>query len=128
MKYVLALGFLLAAAAAGRALVVEPAGKDLRLFYRENCARCHGADGTARDGSGRKLKGQDFTDAAWRESTADAKLVKTILKGKFFGLAMPAFRKELTAEEAQRFVTEIIRLAVKGSIIDSYKSPAVKQP
>lgn len=128
MKYILALGLLLAAAAAGRALIVEPAQKDLRLFFRINCARCHGADGAALDENGRKLKGQDFTDAAWRESTTDAKMVKTILKGKFFGLAMPSFRKELTAEEAQRLVTEILRRTVKGSVIDSYKTPASARP
>lgn len=127
MKYVLALGVLLAAAA-GRALVVEPAGKDLRLFFRLNCARCHGADGAALDEKGKKLKGQDFTDAAWRESTSDAKMVKTIMKGKFFGLAMPSFRTELTAEEAQRFVTEIIRRTVKGEVIDSYNTPAGGRP
>lgn len=107
----------------------EPPAKDLRLFYKENCAGCHGADGTARNAEGKKLKGQDLTDAAFRKDTQDAAMVKVILKGLFFGLAMPGFKKQLTSEEAQKMVVEIIRTCEKGKVIEPVaKAPAAAAP
>ncbi len=100
-----------------------PPPKDLRLFFQQNCVRCHGADGTARDAAGQKLRGQDFTDPKWAEETSDADMVDTILTGKFFGLSMPAFKRQLTAEEAQRLVTEVVRKARKGRPIEPEKVP-----
>lgn len=117
MKHAAMLYGLLAAAAAGLALAAEPAQKDLGLFYRDNCVRCHGADGAARGANGKGLRGQDFTAARWRERTSDAEMVKIILKGKFFGLVMPGYAKQLSGEDAQRLVTEILRKAVKGAAI-----------
>ena len=99
-------------------LAEPPASTDLRLVYMVNCARCHGPDGTAKDSMGNPLRGQDFTDVRWRQKTKDDEMVETILKGKFFGLVMPAFKKMLTKEEARRMVTEIIRTSVKGKIIE----------
>lgn len=128
MKIFMTVCFLLSAAALS-ALVAEPARKDLRLFFKDNCTRCHGADGTARDALGKRLKGQDFTDAGWRKGTTDAKMVETILKGRFFGRAMPSFKKRLTSEEAQRMVTEIIRRTSKGEEIAPHKAqPAAAKP
>jgi mono/diheme cytochrome c family protein len=98
-----------------------PAAKDLRLFYQENCVRCHGVDGAARDVAGARLKGQDFTDKDWARSTKDEAMVKTILKGKFFGLAMPAFKDKLTPDEARSLVTEVLRKAEKGRPITPEK-------
>lgn len=91
----------------------DPGPVNLRLFYQQNCVRCHGVDGTARDAAGDKLKGQDFTDPRWRAQD-DQGLVKTILKGKFFGLAMPAYKDRLTREQAQAMVTEVLRRTEKG--------------
>ena len=125
MKKVIMLCLLLSAAAAWSVSPAGQAGRDLRLFFRDNCALCHGPDGTGRDAQGKSLKGQDFTDARWREGTKDAKMVKTILKGRFFGLAMPGYKDKLTPEEAQRIVTEIIRQAVKGAEIGPVPVPAV---
>lgn len=93
------------------------AGKDLRMFYQQHCARCHGQDGSAVSAEGEKLSGQDFTDPDWQRSTGDDEMVQTILNGKFFGLAMPGFKDELTEQEAQQMVTEIIRKAEKGRMI-----------
>lgn len=60
-------------------------------LFQNNCARCHGADGTGG-------KGPDLTSekrqAKWKES--DEKLVKKITKG---GLFMPKFGKKLKPEE-----------------------------
>ena len=36
---------LLLAGCIAPVLAQEPAGKDLRVFYQQNCARCHGPDG-----------------------------------------------------------------------------------
>lgn len=99
-------------------LAEPPASTDLRLVYKMNCVRCHGPDGTARDSFGDRLAGQDFTDPRWRQRTPDDEMVATILKGKFFGWVMPAFKDMLTKEEAQRMVTEIIRTTVKGKTIE----------
>jgi mono/diheme cytochrome c family protein len=95
-----------------------PAAKDLRLAYKTNCEQCHGPDGTAKDATGKQLKGQDFTDVKWRQNTKDEEMVKTIQKGRFFGLAMPSFKDILTKDEAQRMVTEIIRTSEKGKVIE----------
>ena len=95
----------------------EPAGKDLRLFYSQQCAGCHGPDGAAQSAAGKKLKGQNLTDPAWRKGTSDEAMVKVIQKGIFFGLAMPGFKKELTLSESQRLVAEIIRKSEKGKVI-----------
>jgi len=103
--------------------LLAQAPKDLRLFYQENCVRCHGADGAARDAAGGRLKGVDFTDQVWSAQTKDAAMVKTILKGKFFGLAMPAFKKSLSPEEAQALVTQVLRKAQKGRVIEPGKLP-----
>ena len=91
-----------------------PAGLDLRAFYQQNCVKCHGADGAARDAQGGKLKGQDLTDEGWRKGTEDKTMVNTILKGKFFGLAMPAYKDQLSKEQAQALVTEVVRRTEKG--------------
>jgi len=99
-------------------LAEPPASTDLRLVYKMNCVRCHGPDGTARDSTGELLYGQDFTDVRWRQRTQDDEMVKTILKGKLFGLVMPAFKDMLTKAEAQQMVTEVIRTSVKGKIIE----------
>ena len=105
------------AAATSRIRAGEPVPKDLRQFYQSNCVRCHGADGTARDAQGKSLRGSDLTDARWQKQAADAEMVRIILKGKFFGWVMPAYKDQLTGDEAQRLVTTIIRKAVKGTAI-----------
>ncbi|MEI6971154.1 MAG: cytochrome c [bacterium] len=99
------------------ALADEPVAKDLRLFYQQNCAGCHGVDGAALGADGKNLKGPDLTDAAWRKKTKDEDMVKTIMKGRFFGLAMPAFKDKLTNDEAELLVTDVIRKAEKGKAI-----------
>jgi mono/diheme cytochrome c family protein len=105
-------------------LAQGPAGKDLRAFYQQNCASCHGPDGSAVSAEGEKLSGQDFTDQGWQRRTRDDEMIKTILKGKFFGLAMPSFEDALTTEEVQQIVTEIIRKAKKGHMV----APDAKGP
>lgn len=117
---------LLAATLPGRA---QAAGKparsldELRTFYAQNCVRCHGADGSALDADGKRLKGADFTDAKAMAKEKDASLAKTILKGTFFGLGMPAFKDQLSAAEAQAMVAEVLRKAQKGKAIGAPAAP-----
>ena len=123
-RSVASLSALLLAVYVALVLAQEPAGKDLRVFYQQNCARCHGPDGSAVSAEGKKLGGQNLTDPDWLRGTRDDEMVKVILKGKFFGLAMPSFKGTLTVDEAQRMVTDIIRKSKKGQVIapDSERS------
>lgn len=95
----------------------NPAEKDLKKFYHVNCAGCHGTDGSAVDANGKRLKGEDFTDQGWQQDTTDEKMINVIMKGLFFGLAMPGFKDSLTENEARRMVTDIIRKSEKGRVI-----------
>lgn len=91
--------------------------RDIKKFYQNNCVKCHGQDGSATGKNGDKLKGENFTNQEWLSRTKDDKMVKVILDGKFFGMAMPAYKDRLTKEEAQLMVKEIIRKSKKGKII-----------
>lgn len=68
-------------------------------LFANNCARCHGADGTGG-------KGPDLTSekrqAKWKES--DEKLVKKITNG---GFIMPSFRKKLKPVEIQAIADHV---------------------
>lgn len=99
------------------AFAADSGEKDLRVFYRQNCVGCHGPDGAALTPEGKRLKGEDFTSKDFQTTKDDGAMADVILKGKFFGLAMPAFKKLLTREEAVRMVSEILRKAEKGRTI-----------
>ncbi|MEP6923163.1 MAG: cytochrome c [Pyrinomonadaceae bacterium] len=68
----------------------EISGKEL---FKNNCARCHGADGTG--GKGPNLT-TEKKQAKWKDS--DEKLIAKIAKGAF---GMPAFGDKLKPEEIQ---------------------------
>lgn len=95
-----------------------PAQKtDLRAFFQVNCSVCHGPDGSAVGADGKRLKGQDFTNAKEMKNITDKDMVKTIKKGLFFGMRMPSFKGRLTDEEMQEMVTQVLRKVEKGKII-----------
>ncbi len=115
---------LLAAGVLAPCLPLQGSGRprsepELRTFYHQACAGCHGADGAALAPDGRKLQGRDFTamQAMWRMT--DQALAKTIREGVFFGLRMPSFKQDLSEEEAVALVRDILRKARKGESIHS---------
>jgi mono/diheme cytochrome c family protein len=79
--------------------------RDLKAFFQERCAVCHGHDGTGRGPNGIKLGGRNFQDARWEAKQQEADLVASILRGKG---AMPGFRRQLSEAEAHRLVTSVI--------------------
>jgi mono/diheme cytochrome c family protein/uncharacterized membrane protein len=75
------------------------------LLYRENCQRCHGADGKG-DGKQADLPDRpDFTRGAWQEERGDAQLAQSILDGK--GKGMPPFRDVLGETRVRSLVAHV---------------------
>lgn len=117
MRMVSFLPVLLAAGVLGAQAAPVKTVDDLRAFFAQNCVKCHGADGSALGPEGKKLGGRDFTDAKKMAKDEDADLAKTIRKGIFFGMVMPAFKGQLSEEEAGLLVREVLRKAEKGKAI-----------
>lgn len=100
---------------------------ELRAFYQQNCIRCHGADGSAKGPEGKPLGGLDFTKVAreYRAANSEASerelraMARTIRKGLFFGITMPAWGKQLSEEEATLLVKEVLLKAEPGKAIQS---------
>jgi mono/diheme cytochrome c family protein len=81
---------------------------DLRAagdLYRRQCQRCHGADGTGSPTRDDTSRVPDFTNRAWQERRSDAQLAASILEGQ--GTRMPAFRGEVSEQQAQDLVANI---------------------
>lgn len=113
---------LLSALYAGPLRCTPPAVRsvpELRVFFQQNCATCHGPDGSAVSPEGRRLKGLDFTSPRALKGGTDPEFARTIRKGIFFGLTMPSFRDRLSEEDAQLMVREVLRKAEKGKPIDA---------
>lgn len=124
---VLALFALAAIAGLVFGETTESAVKDMRAFYGDNCARCHGPDGSAVSAEGKSLRGENLTEPKWLKETSDETMVKAILKGKFFGWAMPAFKDRLSRHDAQRMVTDVIRKSKKGIPISAENPKPVEK-
>jgi len=81
--------------------------RDVKVFFQERCASCHGPDGSGRSVSGARLGGRNLADGRWLAKQEDQALVASILRGKG---AMPGFRRQLNEAEAQRLMAELGRL------------------
>ena len=79
--------------------------KDLKAFFLQRCAVCHGPDGTGRGPNGGRLGGRNLADGRWLAKQQEADLVATILRGKG---PMPGFRRQLSEPEARRLVANVI--------------------
>jgi mono/diheme cytochrome c family protein len=79
---------------------------DVVELFRNNCARCHGADGRAQTPSGELYKVPDLTDENWwrehSDITATHNLIGIVTRGKG---AMPAFGKKLKRSDISRLVS-----------------------
>lgn len=128
---------LAAMAAVAQAPALAPKAKsvdELKAFYQQNCIRCHGLDGSSRSADGKKLGGLDFTRAArdFHALSGPASerevqtMVRTIQKGLFFGITMPAWKDHLTQEDANLMVREILLKAEPGKPIGSEPKNASK--
>ena len=83
----------------------EPAKIDTAELYRNNCARCHGADGRGDTPQGQTYLAPDFTNAEWWRKDSALKttrsLTTVISQGKG---EMPAFGKKLKPNEISGLV------------------------
>jgi mono/diheme cytochrome c family protein len=78
-------------------------------LFRNNCARCHGADGGDTP-LGHTYNAPNFTDPNWwrqhSDITSTRSLVSIVSHGKG---GMPAFNKKLTRSEIRRLVDYVRR-------------------
>ncbi len=80
--------------------------------WDNNCAKCHGADGTGSTKIGKKLKLKDYTDAAVQTNLKDDEMVKAIKEGISEGgkEKMKAFKDDLTDAEITDLVAYIRKM------------------
>ena len=80
-------------------------------LFRNNCARCHGADGRADTPLGHTYKTPDLTDPEWWRKnsriTSTASLASIVSRGKG---GMPAFGKKLKRTEIRLLVGYVRKL------------------
>jgi mono/diheme cytochrome c family protein len=83
---------------------------DAAELFRNNCARCHGADGRGDTPLGQTYLAPDFTDGEWWRKnsaiTSTRSLTAIVSRGKG---QMPAFGKKLKASEITALVNHIRR-------------------
>ncbi len=79
-------------------------------LFRNNCARCHGADGRGDTPLGHTYNAPDFSDAAWWQKhssiTGKSSLARIVSQGKG---GMPAFGKKLRRSEINSLVNYVRR-------------------
>src|ERR1700694_2606855 len=85
-------------------------GEQVGDLFRNNCARCHGADGRGDTPLGHTYNAPDLTDPEWWQKhsniTNSASLVSIVSHGKG---GMPAFDKKLSRTEIRRLVGYVRR-------------------
>src|SRR5205807_9590869 len=88
--------------------VARSSGTQIGDLFRNNCARCHGADGAGDTPLGHTYKAPDFTDPDWwrkhSDITSTASLLSIVSHGKD---GMPAFGKKLSRPEIRRLVEHV---------------------
>jgi cytochrome c oxidase cbb3-type subunit 3 len=94
---VLSLSSLAAAASSGEPDSKKQAAAERgRAVYANNCARCHGGDGTSQTTMGRMTEAPDLTDAAWQRGKSTARMNASVANGRG---EMPSFRKKLSRQD-----------------------------
>jgi cytochrome c6 len=85
------------------------AQSDATTTYKEKCALCHSADGSADTQTGKALHAKDLRSEEVQKRS-DAELTGVITKGNG---AMPAFGSMLSSEDIRKLVGYIRDLATK---------------
>lgn len=78
--------------------------------WDEQCAQCHGADGSGKTKTGVKRHIKDYTDPKIQELFSDSGLLKNLLLGiRDEGNAdrMPAYKEKMTVAEAKELIALI---------------------
>jgi cbb3-type cytochrome c oxidase subunit III len=75
-----------------------------RTVYANNCARCHGGDGTSQTTMGQMTEAPNLTDAAWQRSKSSARMVAAVSNGRG---QMPSFKKKLSRQDIANAVAYI---------------------
>jgi mono/diheme cytochrome c family protein len=88
-------------------------GRDLKAFFLERCAVCHGPDGTGKDPGGARLGGRNLRDARWLAKRTEAELAASILQGRG---AMPGFRRQLGEAEARQMAGDLLGKTPKSKV------------
>lgn len=82
--------------------------------WENNCASCHGEDGTAQTKMGKKLKLRDYTDPVVQAELKDDAMLKAILEGvKENGKErMKGYSDELSPDEAKALVAYVRKFKI----------------
>ncbi|HVF42833.1 MAG TPA: c-type cytochrome [Pyrinomonadaceae bacterium] len=86
----------LAAASGGPESQKSRRPADGRAVYANNCARCHGGDGTGQTTLGQMTEAPNLTDAGWQRGKGTSRMVASVANGRG---QMPAFKKKLSRQE-----------------------------
>src|SRR5213079_3210556 len=90
--------------------IAGSSGTQVRDLFRNNCARCHGADGAGDTPLGHTNNAPDFTDPDWwrkhSDITSTGSLVSIVTHGKG---GMPAFGRKLTRSEIRHLLDYVRR-------------------
>ena len=79
-------------------------------LFRNNCARCHGADGAGDTPLGHTYNAPDFTDPDWWRKHSDITTTRSLLSIVSRGKGgMPAFSRKLTRGEIRHLVDYVRR-------------------
>ena len=87
-------------------------GGDLNKYWTDACARCHGANGSGRNNSGKPLpdNGFDFTDSRKANKKKDSDWIKVTLDGKD---KMPAFKDKMSQADVEKMIPIMRKFAAK---------------
>jgi cytochrome c6 len=77
-------------------------------LYNEKCSACHGEDGRAKTGKGKRTGATDFT-SDW--NTDEERGTRIIAKGKG---EMPSFKGKLTPEQIQELFRYVVEFRKKN--------------
>ncbi len=84
--------------------VPAPKGKEAKKLFKQNCARCHGADGKGQTTAGEIAGAPDFTDPSWQELSDDQTFANSIRHGVG---QMPSFSKKLSNQQIKSLVSYV---------------------